>query len=628
MMMNENPSEIVTDPPAADETPAEEVKTKGRSKIIYILLGVIIIAELLWTSYVYVFQKDGTHSDEIWSYGLANSYELPFVFLRPGIHVDFAERSDYRNVGEWISSDVLRNYVTVQAGQRFSYGSVWDNQKYDHHPPLYYLLLHTICSFFPDTFSWGFGYFMNCCFLILTQIFLFKSSRIILKDDRYALVTCFFYGAGHAALYTFSFVRQYSMLTMFTVIMIYLIARLFEDPVLKKRLPPILIVSMLMFLTHYYALVFAGTMTACICIWFCFHKQLTKMLIYGFSMLGCLGLYFLIFPASLEHMFNYSTYETKIFGTVPQLRKLLNYITSNQLGFNTSIYESYIWRVLPVVLLVLVLLLAPLCFLFRKEKWFIKVKNTAAAQPGRFLRWLRTANWIPVMLVLSCFMVVFAVNLETDLYYMGFYATRYIFCVFPPVCIIVMSLTITLLRQLPFIKKHILPIITVAAVVITGKINLFKVNNFLFENYPRGSDLADLTAGKNCVVIAPERFEWSLTTLCDTFLDAKNIYLVTPTVIREGTDNIKDLGEPVDCILTAYPSLTDEDFELLTSWGAEVPEDIVLYNMQYANENETMELSPYQTAIEFQNEVAGDRETVIRGQFDVMNSTAYFFDLR
>ena len=127
--------------------------TKSKSKIPYLLLILIIVLQLLWTGYSFLYRKDGRHSDEIWSYGLANSYYQPFVYQRAGVHIDDCQMEDIINTEQWITGETFRNYITVQPDQRFAYGSVYSNQTLDHHPPLYYALLHTVCSFFPNQFS-------------------------------------------------------------------------------------------------------------------------------------------------------------------------------------------------------------------------------------------------------------------------------------------------------------------------------------------------------------------------------------------------------------------------------------------------------------------------------------------
>lgn len=113
----------------------------------YMLLILLIAVQLIYTSFCFVTKKQGCHSDEIWSYGLANSYYQPFIYMKDGVFIDDMTVDDVINYNEWESGEVFKDYITVQPGERFAYGSVYHNQTLDHHPPLYYMLLHTVCSF-------------------------------------------------------------------------------------------------------------------------------------------------------------------------------------------------------------------------------------------------------------------------------------------------------------------------------------------------------------------------------------------------------------------------------------------------------------------------------------------------
>lgn len=98
-------------------------------------------------------QKEGYYIDELWSYGLANSCYAPFL----------QDQDDYMD--HWHGSGFYMNYLTVDSGDAFSYVSVYDNQVHDVHPPLYYMLLHTVCSLFKGNFSKWFGLSINLLFL-------------------------------------------------------------------------------------------------------------------------------------------------------------------------------------------------------------------------------------------------------------------------------------------------------------------------------------------------------------------------------------------------------------------------------------------------------------------------------
>ena len=131
-----------------------------------VLLAVIILLQSVNICRIFVNDKKSFYCDEVFSFGLANS------FYRPFIESDSVRSQELHYVDEWFSGEVYRNYITVQDSQRFRYDSVWYNQSQDRHPPLFYAVLHTVCSFFPNTFSKWFGFIPNLIYFAVTQIFL------------------------------------------------------------------------------------------------------------------------------------------------------------------------------------------------------------------------------------------------------------------------------------------------------------------------------------------------------------------------------------------------------------------------------------------------------------------------
>lgn len=83
--------------------------------------------------------KTNFYSDEISSYKLANHDMTKRVFEDGRVY--------YPSGSAW------SGFTTVASENRFSYGNVWKNQAKDVHPPLYYAILHTICSVMPGCFS-------------------------------------------------------------------------------------------------------------------------------------------------------------------------------------------------------------------------------------------------------------------------------------------------------------------------------------------------------------------------------------------------------------------------------------------------------------------------------------------
>ncbi len=120
--------------------------------------------------------KIGLFGDEIWSFNLSNNYYEPFL----------GDASKYFNM--WLSNNFWNSSITVSPNHTFAYDSVYYNQSLDVHPPLYYMLLHTVCSFFPDVFNKWFGFSINIFFFIVTQLVLYRYCSAYLKDNLVAIL--------------------------------------------------------------------------------------------------------------------------------------------------------------------------------------------------------------------------------------------------------------------------------------------------------------------------------------------------------------------------------------------------------------------------------------------------------
>ena len=493
------------------------------NKRTFVILAVIIAFQIMVTALIFAFVKGGSHSDEVWSYGLANSYYQPFVYQRAGVGIDEAAESDYINLREWVPGSVFHNYITVQEGQRFAYGSVWSNQTYDHHPPLYYLLLHTVCSLFPDSFSFGYGFILNCIFLAVTQIFLFKAAGLILGDSRAALTVCVLYGGARAALYTFTFIRQYSLLTMLTVMLLYFTAKLYSRRELKTSLPPILALSFAMFMTHYFGIVIAGLLTGCICLWMLFTKQIWRMLIYGFSQVAVLGLYFAVWPSALRHITEYTPFREKPLDMPAAVSELAGEMSAAQTGAG-GIAAAVIAGLVVIALAV--------------SLWKFK-GSPAEGTDG--------PNFMPLFIVITSLGLVLAAAYKTELEVMGEAGLRYVFCLFPGLCILLIWAVTKAARLIPKLGAH--PLRAAGAVAAAAVIcsNIFASDELLYKNDPRDIDAAALTEGKVCAAVLPDDSEWMLTCLSDIFIGADSVFVTEETSFSEDLPAIE--GRSIDFIL-------------------------------------------------------------------------------
>lgn len=263
--------------------------SKNKYNIILCILIILQIANIIfWGN-----QKEGYHIDEIFSYGLSNAYYDPFPYYGT---------DDY--FMQWHDVEYFTDYVMVSKEHRFAYDSVWYNQAEDVHPPLFYVLLHTVCSFFPESFSNWYAISINIVFSALTVVLLYRIACFVFKEKKeWALLVCAAYGFSAGCTSNAVYIRMYVMVTFFVLMFTLLHTLLYEQEKYRLYFPLIALTTVLGTLTHYYFYVFAFFVSAFFCIYLLIGKKWKELCGYVVSMFGSIGISILIFPAALKHIF-------------------------------------------------------------------------------------------------------------------------------------------------------------------------------------------------------------------------------------------------------------------------------------------------------------------------------------
>ena len=217
-----------------------------RDKSSHIIFICVLLIQIIFMIF-YCDMKKGFFVDEVWSYGLANSY----------YHAQIWEDGALDNAE--ISPKMFKDYLTVNKGEEFKLGSVIYNQPHDSPPPLFYLVLHLISSFFPGEFSKWFGLIPNLFYYVITIIFLYKIGRLVVKDKCFAYFPILSYGFSIAAVNTVTYIRMYMLLTMWCIIFLYEHLKIVERKYINSiDAIGILIATFGGLFTHYYFAIFAA----------------------------------------------------------------------------------------------------------------------------------------------------------------------------------------------------------------------------------------------------------------------------------------------------------------------------------------------------------------------------------
>lgn len=269
---------------------AEKCKmwTQKRSRMEFWVFFVL----LMGIAIVFCCAKKDFFTDEIAQYGLSNSYYNPFL------------RTIYDNNldDNIIYGKDLMNYVVVNKGERFAYDSVYYNQTQDVHPPLYYAVIHTICSIFYGTFSKWTGLVPNLIFLALMLVILYRFGVRLFESHRLGIMLMILYGTSTSATSNYTMVRMYQPLALLTLLLAYELLRLLQSDRPRLIYPAIFATVCAGMLTHYFYLFYAFFACAFVFFYLLGKKYYKKLWRFSAAALLGVGVMVLIYPYILTSL--------------------------------------------------------------------------------------------------------------------------------------------------------------------------------------------------------------------------------------------------------------------------------------------------------------------------------------
>lgn len=223
----------------------------SRKKIDYKYLLLFIVSIQAILIFYHIEKKESLSVDEIYSFSLSNSR---YGRLFPSETIKDIALYDIWN--KWIPGIVFKDYIAVSENNRFDYFNVYKNQLQDTHPPLYYYLIHTVCSFFPSKFSKWYGFGLNIVLFIITQLLLFHVSKTIFKSSKYALLVCLLYGFSKAAIDNFTYISFNSLLSLFNLLLLNFFIKSLDCKITLKRFFELYLIIIFGGFTHYIFLLY------------------------------------------------------------------------------------------------------------------------------------------------------------------------------------------------------------------------------------------------------------------------------------------------------------------------------------------------------------------------------------
>lgn len=269
----------------------KNMKSFFKTNLRYITIVAFLFAAFLIAGKL----KSGYHMDEFFTFGLSNhqfsSTHRIGLNIEDGMHYNGEEFWD--------------EYLTVSEGGRFDYANVWENQEHDVHPPLFYVLIHTVSSIFPDMSIKRIGLLVNIPLALLAFLQYTRLLAGLNINDKSATALAAFFVLSYGFVdFAIVFFRMYTLLAIWMNALILLFLK-YRPDCEGKFLYYFLLGTVLLggILTQYYFLIFAFFACLLYAVYVILAKKWKKLILSVITVIFSIILSFLIFPGIKHHIF-------------------------------------------------------------------------------------------------------------------------------------------------------------------------------------------------------------------------------------------------------------------------------------------------------------------------------------
>ena len=266
---------------------------KNRKKEILIITAILVIQTIIFA--IAGANKEYIHMDEAYSLGLAN-YDK----------VEIQDSEEFYN--QWHYGEYYEDYLALQNKDVGEYKQVYENQKNDVHPPIYYLLLRIAMGFSLNNYSKWPGIILNMIIYIFITIFMYLILQKLFDGKSYskekALILAFVSSITMASLTNVIYIRMYALSALNILIITYLHMKLLDSEKCNSKLLIAIGISALIgSLTHYYYLFYLAMLYITFAVKYIKEKRYKDLIYYTITMCIAGVASLIIFPYSIQHMF-------------------------------------------------------------------------------------------------------------------------------------------------------------------------------------------------------------------------------------------------------------------------------------------------------------------------------------
>lgn len=209
----------------------------------------------------------------------------------------------------WFSVEDGKTYtgdelITASMGaDGLDYRAVWANQRNDTHPPLYYVIIHTLSVLLRQLpFKW-IGLIPNILCVAVIDILLYRLCRTLF-DDRWAALAAVI---GNAVSFTTmgmtAFLRMYSLATVWAVAIAGLFVRYYDRPKDRRYWAGTFLLAWAGTMTHYYFLLYLFFLCLFFGVVLLRARQWKDVALFALSLALAGAASLLTFPGILIHLF-------------------------------------------------------------------------------------------------------------------------------------------------------------------------------------------------------------------------------------------------------------------------------------------------------------------------------------
>ncbi len=326
------------------------------------VIFVLTVVTVMIAAVLCCYHKQAMHEDEFYSFYSSNRTN---GFIAEGTQ----------------TRDAVMDELIVKTGKGYDFNLVKVVQTWDVHPPVYYFILHFICSLDEEKFSMWHGLIINLVSLFGCMLLMKKLGTILMPDKEILTdLVILAWGTSCATLSAAVFIRMYMLMTLCILAVTYLHVEpkhiSSEEGTCRVRpwfWPVLGVITFVGFMIHYYFFIWLFFLAVA---WnlkeMIETKSIRTTLYYGIMMIVTFGLCFLFYPVYPVQMFR-GHRGAQATGTFFDLSN-----TWERLGFFGDIVNRLGFGCLLWVIIGLTLILCILCF----EKHRGARPRTALWTPG------------------------------------------------------------------------------------------------------------------------------------------------------------------------------------------------------------------------------------------------------